>query len=453
MQLPRIKAGFVGFGEINTPREIIERKCNEARKQLEEQDVDLVWTDPVSDDPQGKDVVRARKELSGKDFDLLIVCVAGWIPSHAVIDVIDAFRHKPMLLWGLTGWTEGDRFVTTADQAGTTALRKPMEEMGYRFKYIVNRLGQPADMKKIMSFSRAAQTASLLRGARIGMMGYRDMNLYGTLHEGVSLRAKIGPEIEVFEMLEMVQAMEKLDAGEVSALVESVRQRWTFEKPASDETIEKPVKLYLAIKEKVRERGYQAISLIDVDGVKKLLGFPPAPVFMLLGEEDGICTVPENDAMGAVTQLIVRNLTGEIAPYLEFYEFSEEGPLIGVPDYVPSEVVDGKVTVTPTGFGEIGEGLLNISKVRTGAVTLARLTYSGDRYAMHIVTGEAKTPRKWEEAGWSPPAPQLPSLEVVLDSPVEDFIGKVMGQHYILSYGDNTEQLKDFCALLDVEIL
>ena len=211
--------------------------------------------------------------------------------------------------------------------------------------------------------------------------------------------------------------------------------------------------MYLAIKEKVQERGYQAVSLIDVDGVKKLLGFPPAPVFMLLGEEEGVCTVPENDAMGAVTQLIIRNLTGQIAPYLEFYEFTDEGPLIGVPDYVPSEIVDGKVTVTPTSFGELGEGLLNISKVKTGPVTLARLTYSGDRYAMHIVTGEAKAARKWEEAGWTPPAPQLPSLEVVLDSSVEDFIGKVMGQHYILSYGDNTEPLKEFCALLDVEIL
>jgi len=124
------------------------------------------------------------------------------------------------------------------------------------------------------------------------MMGYRDMNLYGTLHDGVSLRAKIGPEVEVFEMLEMTQAMEQLDAGDVSRMVESVRDRWAFEKPASDETIEKPVRLYLALKNKVCERGYQAVSLLDVDGVKKLMKFPPAPVFMLLGEEDGARAFP-----------------------------------------------------------------------------------------------------------------------------------------------------------------
>jgi len=131
----------------------------------------------------------------------------------------------------------------------------------------------------------------------------------------------------------------------------------------------------------------------------------------------------------------------------------EDGMLMGVPDYVPSEIVDGPVTVMPTAFGEFGEGLLNVSKVKTGQVTLARLTYSGDRYGMHIVTGEARTPRKWEEAGWAPPAPQLPSLEIILNGPIDEFIQKVLGQHYILSYGDHTEALVDLCGILGVDVL
>jgi hypothetical protein len=70
-----------------------------------------------------------------------------------------------------------------------------------------------------------------------------------------------------------------------------------------------------------------------------------------------------------------------------------------------------------------------------------------------MATGDAVEPRKWEEAGWSPPAPQLPGLEIVLDSPVEKFAQDVMGQHYIISYGDNTETFKDLCALLGVEVI
>jgi hypothetical protein len=136
-----IRVAFVGFGEVNTPRALIERKCAEACAQLEAEGIELITTAPVSDDLEGRDIARACRELAGSDFDLLVVCLAGWIPSHAVIAVVDQFRHKPMVLWGLSGWNEGGRLVTTADQAGTTALRKPMQDLGYCFKYVVNRLG------------------------------------------------------------------------------------------------------------------------------------------------------------------------------------------------------------------------------------------------------------------------------------------------------------------------
>src|SRR5512139_295625 len=115
LHLPKIKAGFVGFGEVNSPRDLIERKLQAARRALEDQGLELVATGPVSDDPAGLDEARAREDLSRQDFDLLVVCLAGWIPSHTVIDVISPFAHKPMVLWGLTGYYEDGRLVTTAD--------------------------------------------------------------------------------------------------------------------------------------------------------------------------------------------------------------------------------------------------------------------------------------------------------------------------------------------------
>ena len=447
------RAGFVCFGEINTPKEIIGRKDREARKLLQENGLELVCTDPVSDDPKGEDSRRAVRDLSREDFDLLILCVAGWIPSHTVFAVTDPFRHKPMLLWGLTGWMEGKRLVTTADQAGTSALRKPMQDMDYRFKYVYEVVGAPARIGKVLSFARAARTANRLRGARVGMMGYRDMNLYGTLFDGVSMKSTFGVEIEFFEMLEMVQRAEKLKTEEIRSTVAEVKKNWKFVKPAQADTLEKGAAYYLAVRDKVRERGYSAVSLIDVDGMKKLLNFPPSMIFTLLSENPRICTIPENDSMGALTQLVVHYLSGQIAPYFEFYEFMEDRVLVGVPDFVPSEIVDGPVTVLPSKFGQLGEGVLNISKVKTGPVTLCRLTYRGDAYALHVVTGEAVQPRAWEEAGWAPPAPQLPGLEIILDSSVEEFAQNVLSQHYILAYGNWVEDLNDFCRLLGIEVI
>lgn len=449
----KIKAGFVGFGEVNTPRELIHKRCAAAAKLLEKAGLQLVVTAPVSDDPDGQEAARARGELAGHDFDLLIVCIAGWIPSWAVVSVIEPFKHKPMVLWGLTGWQDGDRFVTTADQAGTTALRQPLAEMGYTFKYVVTYRGQKPDVAGIVPYAEAARAAALLKTARIGMAGYRDMRLYGTLYDGISLKAKIGPEIEHFDLLEISQLMQSISEDAVAKLAGQLQERWRFVKAPRPGTVENSIRLFLAFQRKIQSRSYQGFSFSDVDGVKKLLRFAPAGSLTLLHDEMDVCSIPENDSLGAVTQLIVKYLTGQVAAYLEFYEFLKDGALMGVPDYVPAEIVDGKVTVMPNAFGDFGEGLLNVSKLKTGKVTLCRLAHVRGEYVLHVVTGTARTPIPWEEAGWAPPAPQLPSLEIVFDSPAEEFIQSVLSQHYILSYGDNRSRLADLCAVLGVRVL
>lgn len=448
-----ITAGFVGFGEINTPREIIEKKCREAFSLVESLGISVQAIAPVSDDSGGNQADRAVAELKKLDFDFLIVCVAGWIPSWAVIRVVEPFKHKPMLLWGLTGYMEGDRFITTADQAGTTALRRPMQDMNFRFKYLVNRLDEPAPAEQINSFVRAAAAVEKLRQAKIGMAGFRDMRLYGTLYDGVSLKARIGPEIEHFDLLELAQYMEALGDTDIAAPIRYARENWDFIKEPRPETLRDTARFYLALKRKIEERGYDAISYADVDGIKKLLKFAPAGALTLLHDNLSVCSIPENDSMGAVTQLMAKFLTGQVAAYLEFYEFTRNGALMGVPDYVPGEIVDGKITILPSAFGGFGEGLLNVSKLKTGKATIARLGYSGSDYFLHVMTGKAKTPLKWEEAGWAPPAPQLPSLEIEFDSDPEAFIQNVLGQHYIMAYGDQREAYRDLCSLLGVKLI
>lgn len=443
------KAAFVGFGEVNSPQELIKTKCLKALEEVKSLGIEIVSTDPVTDDPEGNDVNRAIKDLKKDDFGILIVCIAGWIPSHAVIAITNEFKSKPMILWGLAGDIENGRLVTAAPQAGTTALRKVFDDLGYKFKYIYNIIGKPSPLDKIKSFALAAKAVISMESTKVGMMGFRDMKLYNTLYEGLSLKAKTGTEIEFFEILEMLQLSENIGHKEIQPLLDKIKREWDFEKPANEDFLKKGVSYYLAIKKIAEENKFDAISLKDVDGMKKLLDFPPAMIFMLLSDEMKLCTIPENDAMGAVTQLIVKHITGQCAAYLEFYEFFENSVLLGVPDFVPAEVVDGKVRVTPAAFGNISGGLLNISTMKTGKLTMARLSNTGDQYTMHICTGEGKL-ISWEEAGWDYPAPQLPSLEIFLDTSIEDFAQKISGQHYIIAYGNHVQALNDFCFLKNI---
>ena len=447
------KIAFMGFGEVNTPIDIIINKCKAAAESLKTETTEVISHFPIRDDYEEKDVNAAIDFLTGKDFDAIVLCIAGWIPTHAVIKVAERFRSTPMVLWGLCGWIESDgRLVTTADQAGTSALRKTMKDLGYKFKYVYDIIGLPSRADKVLTYCHAASAYKALRSAKIGQMGFRDMHLYGTMFDISSLKRTVGPEIECFEMLEVVQRAEKFSDSEIDEVIENTVKKWNFLKPADMSIARRGVSYYLALRDIINERGYKAISLKDVDGMKKLLGFPPAMIFMLLSERENIPTIPENDCLGNVTQTLINALTGQIGAYLEFYEFFEEGVLAGVPDYVPPHIVDGEVTVMPAAFGELSEGILNVSKVKTGTVTMCRLAVEDGKYVMHTVLGEGVTPPKWEEAGWTQPAPQLPALKVLLEN-TEDFTDKVMCQHYIISYGDNRKLIEDFCAIAGIEII
>jgi len=452
MKQQKRKAAFVPFGEVNSPKALLDEMSRTALGEIRSIGLDLVAVDTVTDDAAGVDVKRALAQLETEKFDLLIVCVAGWIPSHAVIAITDAYRNTPMILWGLAGSRENGRIVTTAAQAGTTALRKVFSDLGYKFTYLYNVIGKPSPLKAIGDFARAAFALSDMRCTTVGMMGFQDMKLHNTLYEGASLKSGIGTDIRFFEMLEMQQLSAGFGDAEITPVLDTIKKDWDFTKPVSEDFLRKGVSYYLAIKKIAEENGYDAISLKDVDGMKKILNFPPAMIFMLLADRMEVCTIPENDTMGSVTQLIIKKVTGQCAAYLEFYEFFDTSVLMGVPDYVPAEIVEGRVRITAAAFGQISGGLLNISTLKTGTITLARLSNTGSRYTMHLAVGTGK-PVAWEEAGWDQPAPRLPSLEIELGAPVGSFADHISGQHYIIAYGDHSRALMDFCYLANIDVI
>jgi len=447
--MEKVKAGFVGFGSKDMPREVINKRSEEARKGVESKGIEVLYTDPVSTLQQA---YRAVKDLKKEDFDFLILCIASWAESPMVMAVAREFSYKPILLWGLGGYTRNGSLVSPASQAGTSGLREPFEAAGFKFKYIYDWPDSPMNLDKVESFAKVAKTVRKLAHARVGMMGYGDMGLYVTMFDGFSLRSKIGPEVEVFDMLEIMQKMERLSKDDISCIVERMKKEWKFQSEITDETLEKVAKIYLAFKERIKEGGYEAISIKCVDGMKKYMNFPPCMILTLLADE--VTAICEDDALSAVNQLMIKYLTGQPAPYVEIYEFMKDRILTGVCGFVPPGVIEGPICVTGYGgWGGLSTGIMNVSKMKTGRVTISKLFSRGDQYKMHIVTGEALTPRKWEELGWNPPAPRFPSIEIVPDIPVEEFAQKVASQHYIVAYGDQREKIEDLCKILSIDLV
>ena len=69
------KIGFVGFGEVNTPVDVVIRKCKAAEEALRAEGLDLLSVYPISDDYEEKDIAKAVSALSAEPFDALVLCV------------------------------------------------------------------------------------------------------------------------------------------------------------------------------------------------------------------------------------------------------------------------------------------------------------------------------------------------------------------------------------------
>ena len=81
------KIGFVGFGEVNTPVEVIIRKCKAAEAALKAEGLDLVSVYPVADDYEEKQVKDAVKRLCAEQFDALQKSFTSAEKIFSVLDI------------------------------------------------------------------------------------------------------------------------------------------------------------------------------------------------------------------------------------------------------------------------------------------------------------------------------------------------------------------------------
>ena len=441
-----LKAGYVSFGtQFYEPGRLKEISAR-AEKQLSDAGIELVRTDPVFG--EGKEPQRAIAELKKKDWDFLIANIVNWIEVRGVTRVLLEFRDRPMVLYSFGGFTEGDTLISPAAGAGTTAIRYPLEQWGFKFKYLFNGPDSPMDVDGIIKFGRAAQVAKRLRKTRVGMVGFNDMGLYTTCFNALRLRDQIGPEIESVDMMQLERKINALDAHAVKDEIAKITKEWEYPlgKP-KDEVIERAIRMYMATVEICREKNFSGFSYKCVDGVDLEMGLTHAVPSALVASA-GIPYVDENDVGNLVAELMLKWLSGGEVMFVEHYEHHPEWILLGEDGYIPNGMMDGNPQIKDVSTVLLG-GIAHCSKMKQGRMTLACLSEDHDGYRMHIVTGEGKEPPQWVEMGV--PLPSWPSVKFFPDSSVRSILDHVQSQHFAAVFGDYVQELVDLCHLLDIK--
>ncbi|MFB3881243.1 MAG: hypothetical protein ACE149_08260 [Armatimonadota bacterium] len=443
-----IRATVVGLGFRGYSDDAVGPIVKRVQDDLASAGVEIVSSHTVMDYDDGLAVTDA---IRGDESDLLLGIVASWCDARGAMPVLTAYPERPLLLYSTGGRTRGDGALwSPAAGAGAPGILEPLRAGGRRFSYVYEKPDQSTRVDALMPFCRAARAASLLRGTRLGTVGYGDMGLYTTAVDTAALRRLLHLEIVHLDLIELERQAQAIPQSEVDGLISEFAKQWSVAGPnPSREVLSQVAKTTIGLRKLIAKHRLTAVSLKCVEGFMTCMQCAACMVGTLVGDETPY--VCENDVPGMVAHAMLHYLSGgDTASFVESYEFWDDRILFGVCGFVPPSMTRGERRAKVFKTARF-DGLMAVPEMKLGRVTLCRPFWREGQMRMHIVTGEAVEPRSWVEVGFE--LPKHPSFELVLDGSVEHFIAHVPSQHYSFAYGDHAEALVELCHILGVEVV
>jgi len=443
-----IRATVVGLGFKGYSDDAVGPIVKRVQDDLASAGVEITSSHIVLDYDDGLAVTSA---IRADESDLLLSVVASWCDARGAMPLLTAYPERPLLLYSTGGRTREDGALwSPAAGAGAPGLLEPLRAGGRRFRYVYEKPDEGTRIDEVMPFCRAARAASLLRGTRLGTVGYGDMGLYTTAVDTAALRRLLHLEIVHLDLMELETRAQAVPQNKVEGMVSNLTEQWSFVRPEpSREDLIQVAKTTLALRELIAEHKLTTVSLKCVEGFMSCMRCAACMVGTLVGDETFY--VCENDVPGMVGHAMLHYLSGgETASFVESYEFWDDRVLFGVCGFVPPSMTRGGKQAKVFKTARF-DGLMAVPEMKLGRVTLCRPFWREGRMLMHIVTGEAVEPRSWVEIGFE--LPKHPSFELVLDGAMKHFIDHVPSQHYSFVYGNHADALAELCGILGVEVV
>jgi len=163
---------------------------------------------------------------------------------------------------------------------------------------------------------QALGMCTALRGSRIGVVGGLAPTFYNMAVREEELFKRLGVEVEHVDMHQLTQAMTGF-AGDAVARELTAMAAAADVDGVSDAQMNLTARMVLALRELAKANRYDALAVSDWPALQQDPGFHPGAAFSWLEEHDQIPVASEGDVMGAVTQLAVKAMTGQVGCLLD----------------------------------------------------------------------------------------------------------------------------------------
>lgn len=458
MQKPKV--GFIVYGVHKdglpdpggTPF-IDDKIVENAKSALKNGGLELVEHGPViASKPEAKECFSKFKKM--EDIDTIVLFSGTWVwAAHLIAAIRDfSFTGKGILLWtnpGSQGWRP----------VGGLVLHGGLKEVGIKHRFVYGGYDDPKEIKKIISYCRAAHEKNRLNMSTIGVFGGRGMGQSCGVADPSQWMKKFGVDIDSRDTTELIRIANNITADEIQQA--KIRIQPSFLDPIpDDETSEKSIRLYLAIKKIIKKENWDFYTIQSFPGMADNYSATCFAQSMMLNDGVGTSTLSDFNTLMTVKLLI--DLSEEPVYYGDLQHIDKsnnEIKIIGDGACPPS--LAGKLG--PAGLAEHGiptegeAGGLSVKLVcKPGEGVLARLGRNNGEFEMIITRCSISEPPEEElekrrnECG----IPFWPHAFVTARCNIDQLLEAWNNEYAVLGYGDHLyDELLAFCELTGIKAI
>lgn len=446
MEQKKLNVGLVTTVSGRWPRELPNQRNIEYSKWLSDNfyNINLVKNKNVA--ANNSDIANITDEFKKEAIDLVIIIIGAFTGDYAATYLADELK-IPIILWAPNEPPFDGKRLMANSLVAATMNAAALNRLGHKYHFVYGDYTKKRVQDEIKKIIIVYNTIKKLKYTFLGLLGYRPTGFYSSIFDETLIRKVFGIKMEAMDLkvlFDMADAISLEDVIKDSKKLSSELK--TKELPEG--YLLNHSRVYLAIKQIIKEQGFNALTLKCWPEMGNLKSTPCAVISRFA--DKGYIIGCESDMDMTITMLIQKYLTDKIVFMADLINIDEDenSALFWHCGQASRCLKDPDSDIYMSDHPLAGQGVALETTLKSGIVTIAQISKIKDNYRLFIVRGNAIPTKKVIKGVM---------VNVILEEPVLKTIYKIADEgiphHYSIVWDDAVDEMKFLGKVLNLEII
>ncbi len=444
--MANLRIAFAPLARTTFDIPLAEEVTGAAREYLQSAGLSLIEPKELITDMQAAQWFAA--ELVEDPPDLLLIFQSTFADSTMVMALVEAVD-APVFLWAVPEDHTGGRLRLNSF-CGINLGGHALTRAGHRYGYVFASPGDSKVMENLLPLAQAGHARNVLRKSKLGRVGDNPDGFETCLLDPDVIKEKFGVDVVQFKLeTDIFPPAKKADPGKIDEIYADLEGRVAGLGELDADSTRKSLGVYTTLKDLAEKENLGGFSVRCWPEFFTELGCAACGAMSMLSDELTPCSC-EADVNGTITQMLLQAISGEQAFGTDLVSIDNERDAVVVwhCGLAPLSMADPDEQLGVTIHSNRKLPLLFEFTLKSGRVTIARLTESSGEYRLVVGSGEVvRGPKSFSGT----------SGLIKFDSPAADVLDVILQEglehHISVTYGDHVPALLAFAEMLDLPVL